>query len=250
MERTSVDKALEILLLFDENKTSFGVHEIARALSISPGTAHRLANILKRKNFLRQDPHTKKYMLGTVFLRLANIVIENLEIAKIAYPYMQKLARETGETVHLNIIDGYERICIESIESSKPLMARMTVGSRSPLYAGASSKCLLAFSSKEFIDKYLKHVKLEPITPNTITDPKKLLEELENIRKKGYAQSFSERVPGLGALSVPIFGYRKELIAALSLAIPEVRFKDEKLRSLFVRLLSETAEELSSIMGL
>ena len=249
MARTSVDKALEILLLFDEERKSCGIHEMAKLLSLSPGTVHRLATVLKRKGFLRQDPETKKYMLGTVFLKLANLVVESLEIAKIAYPYMQKLARETGETVHLNIIDGYERICIESIESSQPLMARMPVGSRSPLYAGASSKCLLAFSPEPFVREYLERTRLEPISVNTIVDRERLLEELERVRVQGYAESFSERVDGLGALSAPILGFGGELLASMSLAVPEIRFKDEALRRSFIEALCRRAREISSLMG-
>jgi len=236
-------------LLFDEERKSCGIHEMAKLLSLSPGTVHRLASVLKGKGFLRQDPHTKKYMLGTVFLKLANLVVESLEIAKIAYPYMQKLARETGETVHLNIIDGYERICIESIESSQPLMARMPVGSRSPLYAGASSKCLLAFSPPSFLREYLDRTKLEPISLNTIVDRERLLEELERVRARGYAESFSERVDGLGALSAPILGYGGELLASMSLAVPEIRFKDEELRRSFIQSLCERVREISSLMG-
>jgi len=176
-------------------------------------------------------------------------VVESLEIAKIAYPFMQRLARETGETVHLNIIDGYERICIESIESSQPLMARMPVGSRSPLYAGASSKCLLAFSPEDFVQEYLDRTPLEPVSINTIVDRDRLMAELEKIRKKGYAESFSERVTGLGALSAPILGYGGELLASMSLAVPEIRFKDQELKESFVEALGRTAREISRLMG-
>ncbi len=247
--KSSVEKALDILLLFDENRRLLGVNEMARLLGMPPSSTQRLVNILKKRGFLRQDPETKKYKLGTVLLKVAGFVKENLEIAKIAYPVMQRLSRETGETVHLNVIEGWERVCIETIESSQPLMARMPVGHRSPLYAGASSKCLLAFSDDEFIREYLERVRLDKINVNTFTDKNELTEELKRTRERGYAESFSERVTGLGALSAPVFDHNRKIAASLSLAIPEVRFKNERLKSTYIKLLTEAASEISEYLG-
>ena len=247
--RSSLEKALDLLLLFNENRKLLGVNEMARLLGIPPSSVQRFVNVLKSKGFLSQDPQSRKYRLGTVFLKLAGFVKETLEIAKVAYPIMQRLSRETGETVHLNVIDGWDRVCIETIESTKPLMARMPVGHRSPLYSGASSKCLLAFSPREFIEEYLEKVKFEKISDNTITDKERFREELARIRSLGYAESFSERVRGLGALSAPVFDHTGRLVASLSLAIPEVRYRDERLRSAYIGKLVDAAKDISKLLG-
>ncbi len=247
--KSSLEKALDILLLFDEDRRLLGINEISRLLKMPPSSVQRLVNVLKKKGFLAQDVQTRKYKLGTIFLKFAGFVRESLDIAKVSYPIMQKLSRETGETVHLNVIDNWERVCIETIESTEPLMARMPVGHRSPLYSGASSKCLLAFSPRDFVEEYLNVVEFEKICVNTITDKDAFLKELERIRRAGYAESFSERVKGLGALSAPVFGYERKLLASLSLAIPEVRFKDDRLRRLYVDKLVESAKEISSLLG-
>jgi len=247
--KSSLEKALDILLLFDEERKLLGINEISRLLKMPPSSVQRLVNVLKKKGFLAQDAQTRKYKLGTIFLKFAGFVRESLDIAKVSYPVMQKLSRETGETVHLNVIDNWERVCIETIESTKPLMARMPVGHRSPLYSGASSKCLLAFSSEDFIEEYLNSIELTRICENTIIDKNAFMKELEKIRRAGYAESFSERVKGLGALSAPVFGYDRRLIASLSLAIPEVRFRDRRLKQLYVDKLVESAKEISSLLG-
>ncbi len=249
MGNSSLKKALRILLAFDENNAEMSISEISKLLGIPISTAHRLAQDLKEMGFLDQDNQTRKYRLGTVFLKLANTMKSNLSLIKTAYPYMKELARYTMETTHLNIRDGYERVCVETIESTQPLMARMTVGSRSPLYAGASSKCLLAFSSDEFIKEYLSKVELKPVTPNTITDKEKLMEEIERIRRTGYAVSLSERNLGLGALSAPIFDHDRNLVASLSLAIPEIRFRDEKLRKGYIEKLLAITSKISAAFG-
>ena len=114
----------------------------------------------------------------------------------------------------------------DMLESMQNLKAGMPIGHRSPLYAGASSKCLLAFSADPFRRSYLKNVELAAVTPGTIVSKEKLIQEISTIRGRGYAWSLAERTPGLGSLSVPVFDHRGNLLAAMSLAIPEVRFQN------------------------
>jgi DNA-binding IclR family transcriptional regulator len=162
---------------------------------------------------------------------------------------MQQLLTSTQETVHLNVVDGVERICIDRLESPLPLKASMPIGNRSPLYAGASSKCLLAFSSPDFIESYLRQVKLVPLTAETITEMDQLGTEIALTKKRGYALSLGERTPGLGSLSAPILGHNGTVLAAVSLAIPELRFTSRRHRDDCLRELVQAARECSRTMG-
>ena len=137
------------------------------------------------------------------------------------------------------------------MESPRELKASQAVGTKAPLYAGATSKCLLAFSSEKFIKNYMKTVILTPLTDNTITEKNKLVRELEIIKEKGYAASLAETTQGLGALSAPVFTFSSgnSLLAGLSLAIPEVRFNDHIHRSMCIRELLLAAKDFSEITG-
>jgi DNA-binding IclR family transcriptional regulator len=152
-------------------------------------------------------------------------------------------------TVHLNVIDVSERLCIESLESPRHLKASMPVGTRSPLHAGASSKCLLAFSPQNFIENYLKKADLLPLAENTITDIDRLGSEIAITKKQGFATRLGERNPGLGSLSAPILNHKGMLVAAISLAIPEMRFRDSDHRNACLQELLRTAEDFSKMMG-
>lgn len=246
---SSLEKAIRILKAFSLEKPERGIRDLASQLDFSPATVQRLVQTLKIHGFLDQDETTKKYRLGPIYFRFVEILQSQYPILKEALPLMRVLCSQTGETTHLNVIDGKERLCIHSIESPQHLKAGMPVGNRSPLYAGASSKCLLAFSPKEFIEAYLSETALSPLTKETITDVEKLKSELSLIRSRGYATSTGERTPGLCSMSVPIFGYGGSFIAALSLAIPAVRFNDQRHRSMCLEKLLETGERLSRKMG-
>ncbi|MGD9210634.1 MAG: IclR family transcriptional regulator [Desulfobacteraceae bacterium] len=245
----SVEKALTILLAFTANRPVWGVRELSAHLNFSPATVQRLLTTLKNYAFVNQNPETRQYCLGNIYFNFLHALQSSNPISHLALPYMKKLASATQETVHLNVIDGMERICIENIESMQYLKASMPIGSRSPLYAGASSKCLLAFSSPEFIDNYVKQIKLVPLTNETIINKKVLLRELHQIKLQGYAISLGERNPGLGSLSAPIFNHNHNLLAALSLAVPEIRFKKESHRHNGLNLLTQTARTISKAMG-
>lgn len=245
----SVEKALNILMAFLEREAPWGVRELSTRLGFSPATAQRSLQTLKAYGFLDQDPETRQYRLGNIYYAFLHSLQSAFPVSRAALPYMKQLLAVTGETVHLNLIDERYRLCIDTIESPQNLKASMPIGSRSPLHAGASSKCLLAFSSQDFIENYLKSEPLNRITENTITDAQTLRAELEVIRNQGYATSLAEHNSGLGAMSAPVLNHRGVLLAALSLALPEIRFRDDRHRGHCLTELVRTTRDFSKIMG-
>lgn len=245
----SVEKALKILLFFQPDHPTWGVRELSARLGFSPATAQRILQTLKSYGFIEQDPRSRQYYLGNIYYQFIQTLQSQQPIARAALPFMQKLLSATRETVHLNIIQGKERVCIDTLESHRNLKAGMPIGNRSPLYAGASSKCLLAFSTDEFIDDYLKTVHFEPLTGDTITDPEAFRTELYRIRSLGYALSMGERSEGLGSLSAPVIDFRGLIIAAVSLALPEIRYREDSHREFCLSQLCRQAKALSHRMG-
>jgi IclR family KDG regulon transcriptional repressor len=245
----SVEKALLILLAFHKERTSWGVRELSTHLGFSPSTVQRILQTLKVHNFISQDHETRRYRLGKIYFSLLHILQNTYPIIQTSIPFLKRLLLNTRETVHLNIIDGNERVCIHALESSQPLKASMPLGSKSPLYAGASSKCLLAFTAETFQAQYLEEIDLSPVTGRTITSKDVLREELLRIRETGYATSLGERNPGLGSLSAPVLGYQGALLGSFSLAIPEIRFGDPDHRNFCIRNLLQITREFSKTMG-
>ncbi len=245
----SAQKALQILLAFTAERPSLGVRELGALLGFSPSTVQRLLGILREYAFVDQDPETRQYRLGNVYFHFLHILQSTYPVTKVAKPVMKELAARTQETVHLNVIDGVERLCLDSLESPQYLKASVPIGEKSPLYAGASAKCLLAFSSQDFIDRYLRDVPLIPLTKCTLVDPDVIRLELASSRKEGYASSVGERDPGVASLSAPILDHSGALLAAISLAIPELRYQDVEHRKSCVHALLEAAAAISKTIG-
>ncbi|MCP4695093.1 MAG: IclR family transcriptional regulator, partial [Desulfobacterales bacterium] len=223
----SVEKALKILLAFQADRPSWGVRGLSAHLDFSPATVQRILQTLKSNGFVLQDAKTQQYRLGNIFYQFMDALQRSRPVVRTAQPFMERLLTRTMETVHLNAIDKTERLCIDTLESPQHLKASMPIGNRSPLHAGASSKCLLAFNPMDFVELYVKTISLEPITGDTIIDKEKLRGELARISRQGYAASLGERTPGLGSISAPILNHRGMAVAAMSLAIPEIRYRDD-----------------------
>ncbi len=245
----SIEKAIEILFKFQEDQRSRGIRELSQELGFSPATVQRILKTLKKYDFVRQNAVTRQYYIGNVFYRFIQTLHKSNDLTSIARKFMEEVASKTRETVHFNIIEADHRLCIDTIESPRSLKAGMPIGHRSPLYAGASAKCLLAFTSASFIESYLEKTQLEPITGNTIADAGMLRKELEKIQKQGYALSLGERTPGLGSVSAPVLGPDGAVQASLSLAVPEMRFSNEAYLEQCIRVLIATAASFSKTVG-
>jgi DNA-binding IclR family transcriptional regulator len=245
----AIEKTLEVLLSFDRDKPLWGVRELSQHLSFSPATVQRILQTLKAYGFVVQDNRSRQYSLGNVFYGFYHALDTRSRMAGTARKYMALVGEATRETVHLNIVQGTDRICIDTLESTRNLRAGMPIGNLSPLYAGASAKCLLAFSSKAFQDHYFRTTIFDSLTDNTITDPVSLKEELEAIRSRGYAISLGERTPGLGSVSSPILDHSGSVVSGLSLAIPEIRFRDREHLDACIRVLVEASRSCSLDLG-
>ena len=245
----SVEKALKILLAFQADRPAWGVRELGGHLNFSPATVQRILQTLKTHGFVEQDDQTRQYRLGNVYYRFISTLQSDQPVTRAARAFMQQLLSATRETVHLNIIQWTDRICIDHIESPEELKATMPIGNRSPLYAGASAKCLLAFSPPEFIENYLDTAALEALTDQTITDAGELRKEIKRIRRQGYAASLGERIAGLGALSAPVLDHRGFVLAAISLAIPEIRYRNPAHCKFCIAALLESTRDFSKHMG-
>jgi len=245
----SIEKAIQILLKFKEGREDLGVRELSQDLNFSPATVQRILQTLKKYNFVNQDAKTRQYFLGNVFYGFLQTLHNSDRVTRTAKRFMEEVALKTQETVHLNIIEANHRVCIYTIESTRLLRAGMPLGHRSPLYAGASAKCLLAFSSEKFIDNYLNEVDFKPFSPVTIVDKDELKKELETIREQKYAASKGERTPGLASLSVPVFNHNGDILAGISLALPEIRFLEKEYMNQCIDALKSAAESFSEVMG-
>ncbi len=246
-EIRSLVKAFAVVDCFRADQPQLGVREIARQLRISTSTVGRLLVTLRSAGVLSQDPVTRLYRMGSKVLSWSAVYTSGLDVREKSRPMLEELHRLTRETVNLYVLDGNERVCVECIESPQRVRVIVRVGERMPLHAGSSGKAILAFASPELVKKILAHP-LERMTANTITNRKRLIEELESIRNCGYAVSHAERFTDALGLAAPIFDNAGNVIAALNVAGPVPRFTDEDVRKYAPKII-QLANQISQLLG-
>ncbi|WP_018753454.1 IclR family transcriptional regulator [Paenibacillus sanguinis] len=237
----AVERALDILICFTKS-SSMGLTEIAGEIGLHKSTVHRLLTTLEERGFVVRDPETEKYRLGLKIWELSAHLANHDNPAILLLPLMEKQRDRLGETVSLYLRDGCERLRIQAVQSNQAVRRVAPVGVRLPLYVGASSKVLVAYSGEEVLQAVLN----SPDWPESI-DRDTYVAQLEDIRKQGYATSYEEREQGASSVAAPIFDRTGKLAAALSVSGPVSRLTRERLAE-YGPILIEAAREMGVMM--
>lgn len=233
----AVERALDILMCFTKS-TELGLTEIAGLINLHKSTVHRLMTTLEEKGFVIRDAATEKYRLGIKVWELSTHLTQSDDPAVLLLPAMERLRDRLGETVSLYLRDGKDRMRIQAVQSNQAVRRVAQVGARLPLTVGASSKVLVAFAQPEDREDLLNDPEWADLM-----DGGRYLQQLQEIRERGYATSFEEREPGAAAVSVPIVNRKGVVAAALSVSGPVSRLSTETLHEL-APVLIESAREM------
>ena len=243
-----LERTVAILDSFTLEQPALGVREVARRTGLSASTAGRLMSVMRRMGMLNQDPESQLYMMGSKMLAWAGIYTVTCDVRSLALPVMVRLQDNTRETISLYVLEGKERVCVERLESPETVRIVARVGRRIPLYAGSAGKVFLAFMPPARRDELLAEIELKPMTSQTIVEKEKLLVNLEEIRRKGYAFSRGEWILDAAGVAAPIFDQFGRVSAALTISGPAQRFKEVRIKEM-AALVKEGADEISAEMG-
>jgi IclR family KDG regulon transcriptional repressor len=244
----SVQRALDILNLFEGSHAELGNTEIAKMLNMDTGTVAGLIYTLRLNNYLDQNPDNRKYRLGMKLAERAAVLLDQIDLRKIATPYLEELRQWSGESINLAIRDHNEVVYIERLFGHHSLGIRSELGKRARLHSTALGKAILANMNPEEAQAILNGYEFIHITPKTITNLKDFLEELERVRKIGYAIDEEENELGGRCLAAPVFNHDGIPVAAVSISVPIQRLPREKIIEFGTRI-KEVALDISRNLG-
>lgn len=223
-ERNSTaDRALDILMLFTDQKPVLTGAAIAERLGVARSTAYRYLQSLVGQSFLEEAPGGG-FRLGLRILEIARVARRSYGLSEVALPVMTALSARVGETVLLTRRAGDLVVCVDRAEAdTRPVRISYERGSILPINAGASALVLLAWSPEQDARALLERAPLERSTPTTVTDVEVLLERLAQIREEGYSLTRAELDPDILGIAAPIQVEDGEVVAAVSVAAIESR---------------------------
>jgi len=244
---SSVTTALRLLKAFSEKDDEIGISTLSKRLGIAKSTVHRLAVTLVSEGMLEQDPESGKYRLGIALFGLGALVRRRMNVSTQARPYLFALREKTNETVHLAILDGSEIMYVYNLESSQAIRMRSDLGVRKPAYCTAEGQAILAFQPAETVERIIREGLL-PRTPQTITDPARLMRALDTIRQRGCAIEDEESEIGMRCIAAPIRNDAGEVVAAVAVAGPASRLSKKTIAD-FIPHVIESADRISARLG-
>jgi len=244
----SVMRALSILDVFLKEKKPLSIAELHRLLDLPKPTVFRLVRELEAFDFLkRMNNDANKYWIGSKILQLSFMYNEQFELYVWAMPYLRRIRDETKETVHLNVMEKNERVCVYCLQGTEEIRYIVNVGHRSPLHVGPSAKIMLASMDDDFINQYIAdHKPLETLSGPL--DPECLWAQINKIREQGYCVTMGERnKDGLG-IAAPVRDASGKVIASISLTLPVMR-KDHVPLERYIEMVVKESLELSAQLG-
>ncbi|MDM5338447.1 IclR family transcriptional regulator [Fictibacillus enclensis] len=244
----SVSRALDIITLVSLKKGGLGVTEIAKQIDINKSSVYRILSTLVLYGYIEQDKETGRYKLGYKFLEVSTKLLESIDLRGEAKPFLQELEDETNEVVHLVVFDQGEVVYIEKLDGNETLRMHSKVGKRAPMHCTSVGKAILASLPANEVVEILQRKGMPKHTDKTITDKDLFLEELNQVRQKGYALDLEENETGITCIAVPIYDHLGTVAGAVSISGPTLRMTNERLEQLKPRM-QQIGIQLSARLG-
>jgi DNA-binding IclR family transcriptional regulator len=244
----SVQRAIDILNLFDNNKPELGTTDIAKAMNLPKSTVAGLVSTLVTNGYLNQNPENRKYRLGFKLAERAGVLLEQFDLRQIAAPVLERLRDQCNESVNLAIRDDDHVVYIERLHGKNMLAMRSEIGKREWIHSTALGKAILSKLSAEEMHDFINRHELIRVTPQTITDQDAFLDELLRTRERGYAIDDQENELGGRCVAAPIYNLKCDTVAAVSISVPLQRLPDSMIDHLGKKVKS-AGKEISRRLG-
>ncbi|MBL7495722.1 IclR family transcriptional regulator [Frankia sp. CNm7] len=215
---TLTGRIMAILGAFDDQHTRLGLSDLARRADLPIPTVHRLAGELLRHGALARTD--RGYVIGRRMWEIGLLAPIQSTLRETAAPFLYDIHAATRATVHLAVRDDHQVLYLERIAGRTSVPVVSAVGLTLPMHATGVGKALLAHAPEDIRRRVL--ASLTRVTPYTITQPGRLNEQLEQIRRAGYATTVEEMSLGACSVAVPIHG-GGQVVAAIGVVVASLR---------------------------
>ena len=234
-------RVFAILEAFSAEEPELSLAELTARTGIPKPSVYRISKELVERGLLERSPGG--FRLGIRLFELGELVSEQRQLRDTALPYLQELFELTHEVVHLGVLNGTDVLYYVKIAGHKGTALPTRVGGRWPAHATALGKAMLAFGPQHVLRRLLSSG-LERLTPYTITEPGRLLRQLEQVRREGVAFEYEESALGVMCVAAPIFAGGR-LTAALSISGPPLHLQPRRWEPAVKRVAASISRKIS-----
>ncbi len=238
----TLDRAFSILEIIAQRPDGVGVTTIANELELAKSTISRLLATMESWQVVERTT-TNRFRMGPALARWVGYQPFTSTLSALARPILQNIADEVGEAVAICVLDGFQVLYLDHVQSHQDILVRDWTGELLPLHVTSAGKVLLAYASSDLVNKFLKRP-LQAFTEKTIVDPFIFRKELERVRQTGYAMTNEEFAVDIIGFAVPLFNRQGDIIAALNLYGPKFRLNSPIKEAQIIQKMKAEAKKL------
>lgn len=218
--------------------------ELSARLGLTRSTTHRLASALVERRFLSFRPR-EGYTLGPKLLELGYYALQQVHLARIARPYLEKLSEETGDAVHLGVLDGDEVLYLDKVPGRRRVLIGSRIGERQPVHStGLGKAAALDLPEERWRELYLKNTQ----TKGNASQLAVWLERMRTYARDGHAFDLEENEDQIRCVAAPIHGADGRIAASISLSSAAQYMDDARMKAL-VAVVRGAADAISEELG-
>lgn len=237
-------KGLRVIGAFRHEPRGLTLSEIAGRARLPPATARRCLNTLEDLGYVMRSERI--FLLRPRVLELAAAYLRSTGIGGLAQPHLEELARRTGDSAALSVLDGADIVYVARASVRTLLRLEAHVGSRFPAYPTSMGRVLLAGLHPESLKRYFETTTFNRLTEHTITERSKLSRLIGQCRRAGHSAVEDELAYGVVAVAVPVLDAQGQVVAALNSSSHSKRIGKAQLVRERLGLLEGVSRTLSS----
>jgi IclR family transcriptional regulator, pca regulon regulatory protein len=237
-------KGLSVIRAFTRDHPALTLSDIARSAGIPAATARRCLLTLDELGYVTRNG--RNFLLRPKVLELGAAYLESMSIEHVTKTHLEELARETGDSAALCVLDGTETVYVARASVRTLVRLEAHIGSRFPAHATSTGRVLLAGVGSDSLQRYFQTAKFDALTDRTVTDPTKLRALIDECRRAGYSAVEDELAYGVIALAVPVFDQQRRVVAALNTSSHSRRIAKAKLVRDRLPMLEKISQQISS----
>ena len=242
-------KGLRLLSLFDEQRPTWRVTDLASESGLPMPTVYRVVQTLTAEGYLDHLPNGD-YRPGVKTLTLGTAALRSLDLVALATPKLQRLGEATGETVNLAVLREDRVLYLVRLRNSDLVTANIQVGSTLPAVTTSIGKLLLAHLDDADLRSRITNESFSTQHgPNAKVSLEELQEEFEQIRTSGWSLQDEELAYGLRSIAAPVTGGDGSVVAGVNLAVQARDWSTQRIVRELRPALLDTCGEISALLA-
>jgi len=243
-----VRRALDIFDLMLSVGEPLSVTQLVAKLRIPKSTTYELVRTLSEGSYLERMGSGAGLFLGRKLFELGMAYGSKIDLLKEGSQVVEELRDATGETIQLSVLENMMMLVLVKEEGSQTLRIISRIGSRVPVNWAAAGRLLVSDLDDVALRNLLRRTVKQSPTTRAMMNIDKLITQIRQFRRQGYAIEINEANHHAGCVAAPIIDASGRCVAAISVVAPEQRLGRED-RKRLIAAVCEAADRLSHRLG-